>query len=287
MTDRIRSSRRLIIIGAALLTAAAVALALGVIPPVRSDTFPDAAPGSAATAFLVQAAIAVLAAIALAFVAASAVGRPRSSIAILHVIGALAFLLGIVLVGPALTFRSHGPALHGAILFMFLSAAAEFTTTGLVIAAASRLRRSTPGPTASEETSAWKLRVVPAAVLGMGSFFLMFLLGEGSKVLATVPAAEYVGELIVAVVLGGYSLLATYTVSRGLPRASRNLWIVLAMNAVLLLAALIAMTVEPSKSDSLQVLGIAIISTACSCGGLALAARATRPPVVLDERAGH
>jgi len=59
------------------------------------------------------------------------------------------------------------------------------------------------------------------------------------------------------------------------------------MNAVLLLAALIAMTVEPSKSDSLQVLEIAIISTACSCGGLALAARTIRPPVVLDERAGH
>jgi hypothetical protein len=279
VTDRIRSSRRLIIIGATLLAAVAVVLVLGVIPPVRSDTFRQAAPDSAAAAFLVQAAVAVLAAIALAFVAASAVARPRASIAILHVIGALVFLLGIVLMGPAPTFWVHGPALHGATLFMFLSAAAEFTATGLVVAAASRLRRSTPGPAASQDTSAWKLRIAPAVVLGMGSFFLMFLLGEGMKVPAAVPAAEFVGGLILAVALGGYSLLATYLFARGLPRASRNLWIVLAMNAVLLLAALIAVLVEPNKSAALQMLGIAIISSACSYGGLVLAARLTRPPV--------
>jgi hypothetical protein len=195
------------------------------------------------------------------------------------VIGALVFLLGIVLMGPAPTFWVHGPALHGATLFMFLSAAAEFTATGLVVAAASRLRRSTPGPAASQDTSAWKLRIAPAVVLGMGSFFLMFLLGEGMKVPAAVPAAEFVGGLILAVALGGYSLLATYLFARGLPRASRNLWIVLAMNAVLLLAALIAVLVEPNKSAALQMLGIAIISSACSYGGLVLAARLTRPPV--------
>ena len=44
MTDRIRSSRRLIIIGAALLVAAAVALVLGVVPPFRFDTFPGVDP---------------------------------------------------------------------------------------------------------------------------------------------------------------------------------------------------------------------------------------------------
>jgi uncharacterized membrane protein SirB2 len=287
MTDRIRSFRLLIVIGASLLAAAAVALFLAVIPPVRSDTFRQAAPDSASAAFLVQAAIALLAAIALAFVAVSAVARPRSSIAILHVIGALVFLLGIVLVGPAPTFWVHGPALHGATLFMFLSAAAEFATTGLVVAAASRLRRSTPGRVASGDTSAWKLRIAPAVVLGMGSFFLMFLLGEGMKVPAAVPAAEFVGGLILAVVLGGYSLLATYLLACGLPRASRNLWIVPALNAVLLLAALIALLAEPNKSAALQALGIAIISSACSYGGLALAAPATRPPVALDELAGH
>jgi hypothetical protein len=283
MTDRIRSARRFILIAAALLAAAAVALVLGVVPPVRSDTFRQAAPDSASAAFLVQALIAVLAAIALAIVAARADEQPRSSIAILHVIGSLIFLLGIVLVGPAFTFWVHGPALHGAVLLMFLSAAAEFAAIGLVVAAASRLRRSTPGPATSQDASVWKMRVAPAAVLGMGSFFLMFFLGEGMKIPAAVPAAEYVGGLILVAVLGGYSLLATYMLLRGLPRASRNLWIVLAMNALLLLTALISLLAEPNKSAALQVLGIAIISSACSYGGLALAARTTRPPAALDE----
>jgi hypothetical protein len=287
MTDRIRSSRHLIIISAALLAAAAIALVLGVFPPVRSDTFRHAAPGSAAAAFLVQAVIAVLAAIMLAFVAYRVVDRPRPSIAILHVIGTLVFLLGIGLVGPAPTFWVHGPALHMATILMFLSAAAEFAATGLVVAAASRLQRSIPGPAASDDTSAWKMRIVPAAMLGMGSFFLMFLLGEGMTIPATVPAAEYVGGLMLAVALGGYSLLATYALLRGLPPASRNLWIVLAMNAVLLLTALIALIAEPNKSAALQMLGIAIISSACSYGGLALAARTTRPPAALDELAGR
>jgi len=286
MTDRIGSSRRLIIIAAALLAAAALALVLGVIPPVRSDLFPQAAPGSAAAAFLIQAAVAVLAAIVLAFVAARAVARPRASIAVLHVIGALVFLLGIVLVGPAFTFSTHGPALHGAIVFMFLSAAAEFAAAGLVVAAASRLPKSTPGAATSPDPSAWTLRVAPAAVLGMGSFFLMFLIGEGLKLPATVAAADFVAGLILAVVLGGYSLLATYVLSRGLPRASRNLWIVFAMNAALLLTALLALLAEANKAAALQILGIALFSSACSYGGLALAARTIRPPAAFDELAG-
>jgi len=148
---------------------------------------------------------------------------------------------------------------------MFLSAAAEFAAIGLLVAAASRLRRSTPGPAASEDTSAWKLRIVPAAALGVGSLILAIFLGGGG--------------LILAVVLGAYSLLGAYVLLRGLPRASRNLWIVLAMNAALLLTALIAVLAEPNKSAALQMLGIAIISSACSYGGLALAARTTRPPV--------
>jgi hypothetical protein len=284
MTDHIRSYRHLIIICVALLAAAAVTLVLGVVPPVRSDTFPQAAPDSAAVAFMIQAAVAILAAIALAIVAARAVASPRPSVAILHVIGALVFLLGIVLVGPALAFWVHGPALHGAVVYMLLSAAAEFAATGLMVAAASRLRSSISGPATLQNAGAWKMRIAPAVVLGMGSFFLMFLLGEGMKVPANVPAAEYVGGLIVAVVLGGYSLLATYVLSCDLPRASRNLWIALALNAALLLAGLIALLAEPNQSAALQVLGIAIISSACSCGGLALAARAPTSPAAPGRR---
>ena len=250
MTDRIRSSRRLIIIGAALLAAAAVALRLAALSTIL-----------------------VLLALTLVFVAARAVDRPRASIVILHVISALVFLLGIILVGIA-TAIVQGSSANAAIFVMFLSGAAEFAAAGLMVAAASRL----PGPAASEDASAWKMRIAPAALLGIGLFSLMFLLFmvrfAANDTNDTV--ARLIGGLILAVVAGGYSLLATYVLLRGLPRARRNLWIVLALNAVLLLAAPIVLIAEPGDFQGPQLLGIAIISIACSYGGLALAARAAR-----------
>ena len=262
MTDRIRSSRRLIIIGAALLAAAAVALLLAAVSRVHP-------------------VILVLLALTLVFVAAGAVDRPRASIVILHVISALVFLLGIVLVGIAIAIV-QGPSRGAAIFIMFLSGAAEFAAAGLVVAAASRL----PGPAASEDTSAWKMRVAPAALLGVVSFLLMFLL-FGVKFAANDTVARLVGGLILAVVAGGYSLLATYVLLRGLPRTSRNLWIVLALNAVLLLTAPIVLIAEPGDLQGLQLLGVAIVSSACSYGGLALAARSTRPPAARDKPVDH
>jgi hypothetical protein len=74
---------------------------------------------------------------------------------------------------------------------------------------------------------------------------------------------------------------------RGLPRAGRNLWIVLAMNAVLLLMALVALFAEANRTAALQVLGIALLSSACSYGGLMLAARTRKSPMALDEGAAR
>jgi hypothetical protein len=125
---------------------------------------------------------------------------------------------------------------------------------------------------------AWKLRFIPAAALGVGSLILMTFVGE-MAIPARVPVAQYVGGLILPVVLGIYSLLGAYVLLRGLPRASRSLWIVLAMNAVLLLMPLIVLLIEPNKSVALRLLVLWFISSACSFGGLALAARTTRLPV--------
>ena len=252
MTDRIRSSRRLIFLGSALLAAAAVALLLAAV-------------------FTVHAVIFGLLALTLVIVATRASDRPRASIAILHGISALAIVLGIVLVGIA-TALVQGPSRSAATFIMFLSGAADFAAAGLVVAAASRL----PGAAASEDASAWKLRVAPAALLGVGSVVLMWFLGGVRMVPATVPAAEYFGGLILAVVAGGYSMLVTYVLLRGLPPERRNLWIVFALNAALLLAASILLISEPNNSQLPLVLGITIFSIACSYGGLTLAVRGAR-----------
>jgi MFS family permease len=271
VTDRIRSSRRLIIIGAALLVAAAVALVLGVIPPFRFDTFPGVDPDEASRSHMFQAGIAVLMALALAMVATRVTDRSRVLIGVLFVMGALVFLLGIPLAGIAPALLVHGPHLRTAIIIMFLCGVAHFAAAGLVVAAASCF----PGPAMSEDTSAWKVRIAPAALFGIGSFFLTFLLG-GVRFAANDTVARVVGGLVLAVFAGGYSLLVTYVLLRGLPRARRNLWIVLALNAVLLLTAPVVLIAEPGDFQGLEMLGIALISIACSYGGLALAARATR-----------
>lgn len=280
MTNRIRSSRRLITTGAALLVAAALTIVLGVVPPIRSDTFALAAPASASAGFMVQAGIAVLLALALGLVAVLAAGHLRASVATLHVIAALVFLLAMSLGGLAPAFVVHGPALRLAIFFMALSAAAALGAVGLVVAAASRLS----GPATSEDMGAWKTRIVPAALLGIGSFFLVFLLGYGIQIPASVPAADYVSGFLITIAMGGYSLLATYVLSRGLPRARRNLWLVLALNAVLLLTVPIILFAEPGNTAALQLLVVVIVTSACSYGGLTLAAR---PRASHDKPAGH
>jgi len=193
MTDRIRSSRRLMIIGAALLAAAAVALVLGVAPPFRFDTFPGVDPLEASRSHMDQAGIAALLALALAVVAARATGRSRVWIGILFALGALVFLLGIPLAGIAPALLVHGPHLRTAIFFMFLCGLAHFAAGGLAVAAAARLL----GPAMSEDTSAWNMRIAPAALFGIGSFFLAFLLG-GVRFAANDTAARLAGGLVLA-----------------------------------------------------------------------------------------
>jgi MFS family permease len=271
MTDRIGSTRRLVIIGAALLIAAGVALALGVAPPFRFDTFPGVDPVWASRTPQVQAGIAVLLALALAVVAARATERSRVRIGILFVLGALVFLLGIPLAGIAPALLCHGPHLRTAIFIMFLCGLAHFAAAGLAVVAASRF----PGPDLSKDTIAWTLRIAPAALFGIGSFFLVFLLG-GVRFAANDTVARLFGGLVLLVFAGGYSLLVTSVLMRGLPRARRNLCIVLALNAAPLLMALYVLFANPDKSMGLEMLGIAIVSIACSYGGLALAARAAR-----------
>ena len=279
MANRLRSPRLLIVFGAVVLAAIAIVVVLGVVPPVRSDTFPKAAPESASTALRIHAAIAALLAIVLLSVGALAAVRPHAARVIRHVIAALAFLLGLILAGPAAAFIEHGPALRGAIALMYLSAAAEFGAAAFMVAAASLLRRSNSDRGAAQDVNEWKTRVAPAVLLGFGSLFLAFLLGEGINLHTAPPGEESIVGVIVAVALGVYSLLATYLLARGLPRARRNGWIVLALNAVLLLSSILVLLVE-NKVTGLETLGIAVISSACSYAGLALAARAAEAPVI-------
>ncbi len=105
------------------------------------------------------------------------------------------------------------------------------------------------------------MRTVAAAVLGVLAFFLLFLLGESQK-----------STLVVFAGMGAYFLIVMFLLALGASRARRGLAL-LALNAALVLATVIAVLVEPNRLAVLQTVGIAATGLACSLAGWALAAR--------------
>lgn len=69
--------RRSLLLSAALLVLAALVVILGVIPPVKTDTFPLATPERAVGAFMVSAVLYLLFAAALVIIGVRAAGRTR------------------------------------------------------------------------------------------------------------------------------------------------------------------------------------------------------------------
>lgn len=121
-------------------------------------------------------------------------------------------------------------------------------------------------------------RIGMAVVLGVGAFLLMFALGEGLRIPATVPAATYAQGAIFVVGMGGFFALCAYLLSRGAARALQAKWpILVALNAPLIASVLIALAVEPNKGAALQVAEVSALGMLCSWGGGALGTRAGHP----------
>ena len=121
-------------------------------------------------------------------------------------------------------------------------------------------------------------RIGTAVVLGIGAFLLMFALGEGVRIPATVPAALFVQGAIFVLGMGGFFLLCAYLLSRGTGLAFRAMWpMLVGLNAPLVASVLIALAVEPNKGAVAQVAEVSVLGILCSCGGAALGTRAGRP----------
>lgn len=116
-----------------------------------------------------------------------------------------------------------------------------------------------------------------AFLLGVGSFFLLFGLGEGVKVPDSIPGATYIQTLILLGGMGSYFLISQFFLSRGNRDAMRTDWpIILALNVVLVAATIMAAFLEPNKLAVLQTAGITLLAVLCSSIGAAFAARTAR-----------
>ena len=106
--------RRISVFAATLMLASAVCLAVGVIPPVRGDTFSHATPERAVPAFWVAVAVDVV-------LAGAAVASSRFGYRVLLAVGGMvALLAGLALIDAATAYPAHGPAMHGVVVVLWV-----------------------------------------------------------------------------------------------------------------------------------------------------------------------
>lgn len=122
-----------------------------------------------------------------------------------------------------------------------------------------------------------RTNVIAGFLLGLLGFSLMFALGEGVRIPASVPAAEYVQTATFVGGMGAYFLICAYLVCRGGAKPPVPLWPVIgALNAALFVTVLIALFVEPNRGAVLQGAGALLVAVLSSWAGAALAARRAR-----------
>jgi len=106
--------------GTALMLVSAAIVTFGVIPLVRADTFPGAAPDRAVPAFWANVLLVLL--VAAAAVTSSRLGSNRATLrrVLAGVTGFLALVLGLLLIDAAAAFSGHGPGMHGAVVALWV-----------------------------------------------------------------------------------------------------------------------------------------------------------------------
>ncbi len=136
MTASLTFCRRSFSASAALLIAVGLVIAIGVIPAVKSDTLPFAAPERAVPAFWVNVVITLVVAATLLSIAARTAGRTRRLSFGLGLLAFVVLLLAFALIDADAALQSHGPELQTATQLLFYSAAADLIAAVLVIVTA-------------------------------------------------------------------------------------------------------------------------------------------------------
>ena len=137
MTVSLAFCRRSLLTSAVLLVAVALVVAAAVIPQVRADASPGAAPERAVHAFWANIVFNVLAAIVFWFVAVRTKGRSLLPLFVLGLLALVVLLFGYALTDAALAYRSHGPAMQTPSMILFFCSGIDFLAALLVITAAS------------------------------------------------------------------------------------------------------------------------------------------------------
>lgn len=126
MKLRLPVYRRMLFIYAAIFAAIALALAIGVIEPVKVEASIGATKAIAVKAFWVNIGLNLLSTVVLVLIAIRFRTQVWNAIPVNVVVGIVAILLGVILADAASAYNSHGPSMQTASLLLFFCAAADF-----------------------------------------------------------------------------------------------------------------------------------------------------------------
>lgn len=101
------------------MSATAAVLALVVVPAVRADPFPGAAPDRAASGFAVGIILHLLLAAQALVASRLDAQRARHRRAWTGAAGVLGLLLGVAMIDAAMAFVAHGPPMRGAVVALW------------------------------------------------------------------------------------------------------------------------------------------------------------------------
>ena len=136
------SCRRCALTSAGLLVVVAIVVVASVIPSVKVDTYPAAAPQSAVPAFWANVGLHILTATVLGLLAIRARGRSRFTTAVLGLMAFVVVVLALALTAAASAFGSHGPAMRTATNLLFFCSAIDALAAMLIIATAIRCSKN-------------------------------------------------------------------------------------------------------------------------------------------------
>ena len=128
--------RRMLLAWAVLFVIVALVVALGVIPPVKADTYPGVNHEKVAAAFWVNIGFNLLSAFSLFLMAIRSKERSWKSTSVLIITGLLVLILGLALADAALAYQKHGPSMKSASILLFICAAVDFLAGVTVITTA-------------------------------------------------------------------------------------------------------------------------------------------------------
>lgn len=128
--------RRVLLVCAVLFVIVGLVVALGVIPPVKADTYPGVKHDKVATAFWITIGLNLLSAFFLFFISLRSTRRNWKSTSALISTGLLVLILGLALVDAASAYQKHGPSMQSASILLFICAAVDFLSAVTVITTA-------------------------------------------------------------------------------------------------------------------------------------------------------